>query len=128
MKINKKAVFRTLEALIAIFITFLFLLVFIPQQRELSVPETPPNILAGLRDSEDFRNCVILKNSTCVNQTLDRHIEDKYDFKFNLSEDPNVAVPGLPQKRIYANSIFIGGNTTNATRLVVRLYFWAKPA
>ncbi|MBI2550599.1 hypothetical protein HYV83_05495 [Candidatus Woesearchaeota archaeon] len=128
MKINKKGVFRTLEALIAIFITFLFLLVFIPQQRELSVPETPPNILAGLRDNEDFRNCIILKNQTCINQTLDKNLEDKYDFKFNLSEDPHVSISGLPQKRVYANSIFIGGNTTNSTSLIVRLYFWTKPA
>ena len=123
---DKKAVFRTLEALIAIFITFLFIFVFIPQQRELSVPETPPNILAGLRDNEDFRNCVIQKNSTCINQTLDRNIEDKYDFKFNLSENANTVISGLPQKRVYANSIFIGGNTTNATRIIVRLYFWVK--
>ena len=128
MKLNKQGVFRTLEALIAIFITFLFLLVFIPQQRELSVPETPPNILAGLRDNEDFRNCVILKNQTCINQTIEKNLEDKYDFKFNLSENANTVISGLPPKRIYANSIFIGGNTTSATRFILRLYFWTKPA
>ena len=123
---DKKGVFRTLEALIAIFITFLFLIVFIPMQRERAQPTAPPNVLADLRDNDDFRNCVIQKNETCINQSIDRNLEDSYDFKFNLSDNPNAGAPALPQKQVYANSIFIAGNATNSTRTIVRLYFWAK--
>ena len=124
--VDKQGVFRTLEALIAIFITFMFLAFYLPQQREQARPEAPQGILSGLRDNEEFRNCAIQKNSTCINQSIEKSLEDKYDFKFNLSEDPNAAPPTLPQKRIYANSIFIAGNMTNSTSLVVRLYFWPK--
>ena len=123
---DKKAIFKTLEAFIAVFITLIFLIVFIPQIRERSEPQTPQNVLATLRDNDEFRNCVVQKNETCINQTIDKALLDTYDFKFNLSNDPNAVVSGLPEKRVYANSLFIAGNATNATSTVVRLYFWAK--
>lgn len=123
---NKKAIFRTLEALIAIFITLLFLLMFIPQVRERSEPQTPQNVLASLRDNDDFRNCAIQKNQTCLTQFAERNLEGKYEFKINVSDNPNAIVPGLPGKRVYANSLFISGNTTNSTLTIVRLYFSTK--
>ena len=123
---DKQGVFRTIEALIAIFITFAFLIIFLPQQREQAAFQTPPNVLATLRSNDDFRNCVIQQNFTCINQTVDRNLEDKYEFKVNISENPNAAIPGLPTKRVYANSMFVAGNTTNSTSMIVRLYFWAK--
>ena len=123
---NKQGIFRTIEALIAIFITFLFLIVFIPLQRERAQPTAPTNVLASLRDNDDFRNCVIQKNEICINQSIDRNLEDSYNFKFNLSDKPNAPAPPLPQKKIYANSMFIAGNETNSTRLIVRLYFWVR--
>ena len=123
---NKKAIFKTLEAFIAVFITFLFLIVFIPQIRERTEPQTPQNILVTLRDNDEFRNCVIQKNQTCLSQFAERNLEGKYEFKINVSDNPNAVVPGLPEKRVYANSLFISGNTTNSTKLVVRLYFWTK--
>ncbi len=123
---GKQGIFRTLEALIAIFITFLFLMVFIPMQRERAQPTAPQNALASLRDNDGFRNCVMQKNETCINQTIGRNLEDSYDFKFNLSDTPYASAPPLPQKQVYANSMFLAGNTTNSTTLIVRLYFWAK--
>ena len=108
-------------------LTFLFLLVFIPQLRDKTTPQASQNILAGLGDNDDFRNCVIQKNQTCLNQFIERSIEGKYEFKLNFSDDPNAVVAGLPQKkRVYANSLFIAGNITNSTKQVVRLYFWTK--
>ncbi|HIG97945.1 TPA: hypothetical protein HA231_00780 [Candidatus Woesearchaeota archaeon] len=124
--VGKQAVFRTLEALVAIFITFLFLLVFIPQQREQSFQQPPANVLAGLRNNDEFRNCILQKNSTCINQSIERQLEDKYDFKFNISGNPREPPPQLPQKRVYTNAFLIAGNTTNVTNTAVRLYFWEK--
>lgn len=123
---NKQGVFRTIEAFIAIFITFIFLTIFIPQQREQAAFQTPANVLAALRGNDNFRNCIIQQNFTCINQTVDRNLEDKYEFKVNLSVNPNAAIRGLPTTRVYANSMFVAGNTTNSTSLIVRLYFWAK--
>ena len=123
---NKQGVFRTLEALIAIFITFLFLIVFIPLQRERAQPTAPPNVLAGLMDNDEFRNCIIQKNQTCINQSIGNNLDDSYDFLFNLSDNPYAGAPALPEKKVYANSMFIAGNVTNSTRTIVRLYFWAK--
>ncbi len=123
---NKKAVFRTLEAFIAIFISFFFLIVFLPQQREQALQQAPPNVLASLADNDEFRNCATALNYTCINQTIDRDLDDQYEFKVNLSEKQDSAAPALPEKRVYASSLFFAGNTTNATNIIVRLYFWAK--
>lgn len=123
---DKSGVFKTLEALMAIFITFLFLLVFIPQQREQATRQAPPNALVGLAGNDDFRNCAITRNFTCINQTIDKQLEDKYDFRVNISESQNAILPLLPQKRIYANTLFIAGNMTKATTRIVRLFFWEK--
>lgn len=123
---EKEGIFKTIEALIAIFITFLFLMVFIPQQRELTTRQAPQNALVGLASNDDFRNCAISRNFSCVNQTIDRQLKDLYDFKVNLSESHTSALPALPEKRIYANSIYLAGNTTNSTRMIVRLFFWEK--
>ncbi|MBI2144787.1 hypothetical protein HYU18_00530 [Candidatus Woesearchaeota archaeon] len=123
---SKTAIIRTLEALMAIFITFIFLIIFIPQQREQAFPAAPPSVLGNLGGNDVFRNCVLMQNYTCINQTIDSHLEDKYDFKANVSESRVSALPQLPQKRIYANAIMIAGNTTNSTRQIVRLYYWAK--
>ena len=124
---QKSGVFRIMEALIAIFITFGFLMVFIPQQREQAQQQAPANVLATLRDNADFRTCVVLQNLTCINESLDRTVLDTYHYVFNLSDDPTAFIEGLPDKRVYSNALYIAGNTTNATQWVVRLYFWTKP-
>lgn len=123
---SKDGVFKTLEAFIAIFITFFFLIVFLPQQREQALPQAPPNPLAGLMDNEDFRNCAITLNYTCVNQTIGKQLDNRYSFRVNVSEKMDSILPDLPQKRVYANSMFIAGNTTNGTSFIVRLYYWTN--
>jgi len=122
----KEGIFKTLEMFIAAFITFLFLFVFIPQQRAQSTPEIRANALSGLRGNEGFRNCVVQQNLTCINESVSQVLEDNYDYKVSLTNNPNSVVGGLPQKRVYASSIFLAGNTTNATNTVVRLYYWSK--
>ncbi len=126
MGMDKSGIFKTLEALIAIFITLLFLLVFIPQQREQAIQRAPPNALSGMIGNDNFRNCALARNFTCVNQSIDLVLKDNYDFRVNISEGRNAILPQFPQKRIYANSMYLAGNTTNSTISIVRLYFWEK--
>ena len=123
---NKSGIFRTIEAFIAIFITFGFLIVFLPQQRDQSQHAAPRNPLEPLGDNLQFRTCIILQNTTCINQSIGKNVPDTYSYVFNLSDNPNAVVNGLPNKRVYSNSLFIAGNTTNATHWIVRLYLWTK--
>ncbi len=124
---DKKGMFRTLEAFIAIFITLLFLIVFQPLQRQQqSLTEAPPSPLTGLSTSDDFRSCIIMKNYTCINQTIDKSLQDSYTFKTNVSESTTAIVSNLPDKRVYVSSMFIAGNATNATNLILKLYVWTK--
>jgi hypothetical protein len=123
---GKKGAFKTIEALIAVFITFLFLFVFIPAQTQNADSSQGKNVLNSLRDNQIFRNCVITKDIGCINQTISQALGDGYDYTVNLSDNPSTSVFGLPSKRIYTNSIFISGNITNSTKTIVRLYFWDK--
>lgn len=124
---RKRAGYRTLEAVIAITTIFGFLILFLQQQRSLTAEDVPAEVLAPLLYDEQFRNCAIQKNSSCINTTINDNLEDKYDFLFNLSTNPNAVVSGLPQqKRVFANSLYVAGNLTNSSATIVRLFFWTK--
>lgn len=123
--IDRKGIFKTLEALIALFITMTFLLVFIPQEAA-NLQTEPKGFLSILREDDDFRSCVIEKNVTCINQTIDKSLEDNFEFRLNLSESASTTVAGLPDVQIFSESLFMAGNVTNSTSIVVRVFYWNK--
>ncbi|MBS3133407.1 hypothetical protein J4470_04800 [Candidatus Woesearchaeota archaeon] len=123
--VGKKGMFKTLEALIALFMTLLFLVVFIPREAA-DIQTEPKGFLSILREDDGFRNCIIQKNVTCINQTIDNSLEDNFDFKLNLSEEPSTTVSGLPDVQVFSESLFITGNVTNSTTAILRVFYWNK--
>ena len=123
----KKAFLRTAEAVIAIVITFTLLTVMLRQETVTETRRPPENILYLLKEDPDFRTCVEIRNTACINQSINSQMPDNYDFTFNISEDPNAAVSaGLPSKRIFADAVLLTGNTTNSTTRIVRLFYWTR--
>ena len=123
--VDKKGIFRTLESLIALFMILIFLVVFLPQEAA-DIKQDPKGFLTVLRGDEEFRNCIIQKNVTCVNQTIDKNLEDNFEFRLNFSENPSTIVTGLPQVQIFSESLFISGNVTNSTNIILRVFYWNK--
>ncbi len=123
---GKKAFFKTLEAIIALFIVLTFLTVFIPNQRTIENAAEPVGFLSQLRDDEQFRLCVSEKNATCINQTIDSNLNDNFEFTFNLSDSPSTTVTGLPSKRVFSESLFLVGNITNSSTTIVRVFYYSK--
>ncbi|MCP3686594.1 MAG: hypothetical protein GY861_28480 [bacterium] len=123
--VGKKGYLRTIEAVIAVMMTFVLLTFFLPQSDPSDSPENF-HILATLGKSADFRSCVVLMNTSCINQSIDERLEDSYAYLFNISEDVNVDVAGLPSKRVYSDSVLVAGNTTDRETKVVRLFYWTK--
>jgi len=123
--VDKKGIFKTLEALIALFMTMVFLVLFLPQETA-DIQTEPKGFLSILREDDSFRNCIIQKNTTCINQTIDKNLEDNFDFVLNLSENPSTTVSGLPDVQIFSESLFITGNVTNSTTTILRVFYWNK--
>ena len=124
--VNKKAILKTLEAMIALFIVMTFLLVFIPQESTTERLKEPKGILSTLRQDHDFRSCIIAKNATCINSTIDNNLEDSLDFTFNISSSASTQVKGLPDEQVFSESLYIAGNVTNSTTTILRIFYWNK--
>ena len=123
--VGKRGMFKTLEALIALFITMTFLLVFLPQEAA-DIQAEPKGFLSLLRKDDEFRSCAIEKNMTCINQTIGKNLEGSFEFQLNLSESASATVTGLPDKQVFSESLFLRGNTTNSTTTIVRVFYWNR--
>ena len=122
---SKNAFMKTLEVAIAIVMTFVFLTVFIPQYNTAQSRLQNEDVLSVLAKSPDFRACVISENISCINSSLSIALE-KYDYAINISKSANDRVSGLPDKRIFSESIFIAGNSTLYEPRILRIYYWGK--
>ncbi len=124
--VGKQGLLKTLEALIALFLTLTMLIVFIPRDTLTEQISEPKGFLPILRENDAFRNCVVSKNTTCINQTINDNLEDNFHFVFNLSKSASATVTGLPDVQIFSESVFITGNATNSTNTILRVFYWNK--
>ncbi len=123
---GKKAYIRTLEAVIAIFIAFFFLTYIIPAQNVNTARFENLRIMDTLKENENFRNCVIILNTTCINATIRQNLENRFDFTFNISEDPAVNIEISDKERIFSEGIMIAGNSTSYSPKILRVFYWPK--
>lgn len=111
--------------MIGLFIILFFVLTFLP-----NVPETGQRevigFLASLGSDDEFRNCVVAKNSTCISQTIDTNLPDNYEFSYNISTDATAEITGLPNVAIFSESLYLAGNITHSTVTIVRVFYWNR--
>ena len=121
---NKKAYVRTIEALAAIIITFLFIAYVVPKHSTAGVRESNIELLQFLEKNDDFRNCVFDEDEECASLIIEEYLDSKYDFEVSISNNPNFVKLGLPDKEIFVDSIYIAGSNTLYKPLIVKLYYW----
>lgn len=129
MRRNKKAYVKTLEAVIALVLSFLFITFFIPAGSETSQRQPSLDLVNIMGQNQVFRRCVMNYNYSCVNSTFEEYypaIIKDYDYRFNISTDPKVSGVDLPVTDVHSESLLIAGNDTNIYPRVVRLYYWLK--
>lgn len=123
----KQGYMKTVEAIMAVFITFLFVLYYFPTHTETESRAPSLNILPVLEKNDDFRKCVIEGNMSCLNETVESILPGNYNYLINISENPNTEVTGLPaDKRVYADSVYLVGNETEYKPRTIKLYYWGK--
>jgi len=120
----KQGFLRTAEALLAIAVGFAFLVAFIPDTVQEPAHENL-DVLHPLRTDVSFRTCVLDRDVSCINSTLDARIGNRFSFAFNLSSDPDVVV-AVPDAQVTASSLYIAGNTSNNETIIVRVFIWPQ--
>ncbi len=117
---KKKGYIRTLEAFIAFFLTFLFM-VFVVLK---GIPEEPErtnfHILENLEQQDSFRRCVYEENITCMDEQVRESIPLTYDHKITI----NNPKPPQTYKNTYTETLFMTSNQTSDYK-VIYLYYWA---
>lgn len=120
----KKGALRTAEALIAIALSLGFLFFLLDAQSITPKSVDAPDVLHPLRTNIEFRTCVLTRDTTCINKTLEERLGPTKQYLYNISTDPSVSVSGLPERKVVAGSLYIAGNITTDQRVIFRLFTW----
>lgn len=125
-KLNKKGFMKTLEALLAAMIILVFVAYIIPANTTTQTQD-PSGVLRSLSQNEDFRNCVVTYNMSCVNDLINQTILPEYqsNYVFLVTKDPTQIPNGIPNQKVISESTYIATDGTIHNEYIVRLYYWA---
>lgn len=115
----RKAYIRTLEAFLAFFITFIFVVFILLKGTGAKPLRTQLDILPALEQRDDFRDCVYASNTSCIEDIVEPLVPGAYNFKISLDRPD----PFKGAKDIYTETVFIASNQTGEHRIVY-LYYW----
>jgi len=123
---NKKAFLRTVEAVIAIIITFLVLVIIFPKNNISEYQKSSLNNLDLMKDDEILRNCIYLDNLSCVENIITNYLPASYEFQYLVTSNPNDFIYNLPKTRIYTKNLIFAGNNQVYDFRILKIYYWLK--
>ena len=124
----KKAYMKTIEMLLVMVISTIFLLIILPKQNYCDNMQKE-SYLIHLEKDETFRH-FITDHTACYNSTpkntltvlVDRHVPKEFEYKICIDKTPNT----LPKKDIFIDSLVIAGNYSQTDFKTIRLYYWSE--
>ena len=124
----KKAYMKTIEILLVVVLTTIFLVLIIPGRESLSRSKHS-SYLINLEKNDDFRNFVT-NNNACFNSTpantatalIERYLPQEFDY--TLCTGPKIE--SVPEKDVYIDLLVIVGNYTYTNFKTIRLYYWTE--
>jgi hypothetical protein len=128
----KKAFLKTAEVLIAIVVGATFLIYIFPASPAAKA-EPALGLLKILESNNEFRELVLLNKSLCIDcdAAVRKYLPDrfKYSYQFDMLDISELGkmpddLPG--NKRVYVESLFIAGNSTEYSPRVIKLYYWSR--
>ena len=117
--IRKKGYMRTMEAFLAFFLTFVFVVLIVMKGTAAKPSMEQFEVLPALSQRDDFRACVYAGNTTCAEQLIDPFIPGSFRYKVSIGSPE----PFKGAKDIYTETVFITSNQTNVYK-VIFLYYW----
>ncbi|MBW3011565.1 hypothetical protein KY311_00095 [Candidatus Woesearchaeota archaeon] len=128
---NKKAYLKTVEVLLAILLGGAFIIYVIPSSLTRGIEQDPVDLLENLEYNNEFRQLMIFNQSNCIDaELLARSFlpaRFKYSYAFSAVALDNINdIPeSLPtDKRVYADTLFLAGNSSEYKPVVVKLFYW----
>src|SRR3989344_7066747 len=126
--VKKKAYIKTVEIIIAIVLTTIFILVILPKGAERFGTERP-TYLTKPESHPDFRSFAAA-NSGCFNSSqspiltslIERYLPRQYDYTLCIG----TRATSLPDKDIQIDSVFFAGNISQTNFRTIRLYYWTR--
>ncbi len=123
---NKKAFLRTIEAVIAVVITFIVLVVIFPKNNISEYQKSSLNNLELMNDDENLRNCIYSDNLSCAESIIRNYLPNSYDFQYLITSNPNDFIYSLPKTKIHTTNIVFAGNNYIYDFRVLKIYYWLK--
>jgi hypothetical protein len=117
--LGKRGYVATLEAFIAFFLTFSFVIYVVHEVAVSKALNTPENILPTLENDQDFRRCMYLDNTSCLKDMVDPYIPAVYDSKVTINE----IAPFQAPDDVHTESIMMASNLSGEYK-IVKLYYW----
>lgn len=125
--VNKKAFMKTIEILLVIILSTIFLLVILPKQQQITETKSTPYLIYLEKDA-DFRE-FIQSNTQCYNSSsseaskfIRRYLPQELDYILCSG----TKTTNLPEKNVFVDSLFFSGNISNVEYKIIRLYYWSK--
>lgn len=125
---NKKAFMKTIEAMLAVILTGVFVLYLIPQFTGTEVSEQSMVILNNLEKTPNFRNFVISttgcfnSSNVTVREFITSYLPEEYSYLLCISGIPD----NLPDEKVFLDTAFFSGNISFYSPRTVRLYYWIE--
>lgn len=117
---------KTMEILLAIVLSTIFLLAIIPKFSSNPLSERK-TYLIYLEDDPGFRDfaaagqgCFLSGTDVELDAMIRRYVPAKENFAFCIDNFPE----SLPDARVFADTLFLAGNLTEVRFIKVRLYYW----
>lgn len=119
----KKAFMKTVEILIVVIVTTLFMTVVLsrePEQKSIKAEA----FLINIENNPAFR-AFVSQNNGCHNSPINimqDYVPSGYDYMLCINAKP----ANLPEQDVFVDMLFYAGNITNINYKIVRLYYWSK--
>lgn len=120
----KKAFMKTVEILLVIIITTLFMTIVIPGESEQTISKQK-EYLGKLENNPDFR-AFVTGNTGCFGPSEMIYVQDYLSNQFDYRLCIDAKAVDLPDTDVFVDTLFYAGNITNIDYKIVRLYYWSK--
>ncbi|MFW5852989.1 MAG: hypothetical protein ACOCUR_03080 [Nanoarchaeota archaeon] len=119
---DKKAFMKTMEAFLAIMVVFTFVIFFLPKDTRYTEDQSV-FLLRNMERNDVFRNCVLSRNDTCIESSIDEVFQGRYFYTYQIYRysEPQIQI-NATEVRVY--TWFFAGNQSYYDPMVFKLYYW----
>ena len=125
---TKKAYMKTLEAMIAVVLTF-SVIAYVTSFDTNETSKSENSVLHELSKSDEYR-FELLNLSSCLtkesNTTVINEINLRMDNNLNYYLCPSNIKPSLPKTNVNVKQIYLNPKFDNQSEKVIKLYYWVS--